>query len=83
MFQVDRVWIDFMESPVAALEDYGLSLRAINCIEENFGIYIKYIRYADEAELAKTMNLGVKQRKSLKIALEQYYSDLKRGRNGL
>ena len=41
--RADRVWSTFMETPIAELEGYGVSVATIALIEECIGIYIKDI----------------------------------------
>lgn len=78
-------WIEFMESPIAVLEDYGLPLRAINRIEEKWGIYIKDIQMMDEAAFRELPDMGDVFLKALKASLNLYLIEIREHRkiNGI
>ena len=84
MFEIDEYWIRFMESPIAILEEYGVSMRTINSLEANYGIYIKHIQCVELDDLMKCSNIGPVHNARLRKGLRAFYQSVQEGKvNGI
>jgi len=68
-----------METPIAALEEYGLPVRTINALEKNYGLYIKCIQTVTSEELARCNRIGPADQRHVKNSLKAFFEVVKRG----
>ena len=72
----EKVWIEFMESPIAALEDYGVDPRIMQSCEENGVIYIKQLQCMTVDDIMQYENFGETMCRKLVAALALYLEHL-------
>ncbi len=72
-----RVTEKFLQTPIAELETYGADIKAINHLEDKFGIlYIHHLRrFTKEQLLGRKDWLGANNLKTVLTALEKYKKD--------
>lgn len=82
-FPINRAWVEFMETPIAALQEYGMELRTINKLEEHFGIYIKDLHAVQPDDLDRAMQFGMVQKERVQLTLRKCYADLEEKYRGI
>ncbi len=71
----------FLDVPLVELERYGLSIRVINRLEENWGaMFVRDIRHDTKESVAAMDDMGVKWTGDLVEALRRLRLDMLAGR---
>lgn len=74
-----RVWIEFLESPLAELELYGVPSKYLTSVEEAFGLYVKSIYpFTEEEIISRSSNFGRPTMIVFKKALRQHLKEILR-----
>lgn len=69
----------FADTPIAALEDYGLSYRLIELLEKHCGLYVKSLSGLTAKDLQRFRNLGPKQVSDVRTSLALLLVDIEKG----
>jgi len=71
-----QVTREFLETPVAKLEQYGLPVRAIDALEAAGVLYVKQLQDTTAKNLTDTIgNIGDKHVEALQRALKRLYEN--------
>lgn len=73
----DPLYQQFMETPLAELEGYGVDYSTIESLEKAYGIYIKNLIGLEPVEMRRTMrNFGHVRLAKLRIAMHACWQDI-------
>ncbi len=65
----------FLETPIATLEDYGITARQINMIHRMFGLYIKDLLYVDKDKMISIPGVAEKTVDEIIHAMRTYLEE--------
>lgn len=81
LIENEKAWIEFLETPIAELEGYGLDIRFIGELEDVYGLYIKDLRTATAGDICSvTRNFGVVAVKQLSRSLSLCWKEIESDR---
>ena len=75
----EKAWVEFMETPLAELETYGMVPKYITQVEEKFGLYVRDVVNLGKFDLDNLPNFGKATRRKfidclIQMRLEIYTS---------
>lgn len=77
----DRRFYQFMETPLAELEEYGVDYCTIDLLEQSYGIYIKDLVGVDPRAMKRQLrNFGDARLTKLRLAMDLYWRAIQNGR---